>query len=163
LEIWTVPLEGERDRGTLGFRLGKAEPFLRAAFDQSWPAFSPDRRWLAYQSNETGTYEVYVRPFPGPGGKWPISTSGGQYPIWSRNGHELFFISPDQRIMIVDYVTDRDVFAAGKPRAWIEKGLETASGTSYDLSPDGTRFAVVLYAGGRLSKTKSPSTESRSC
>jgi len=83
-EIWTAPIEGDRDRGDSRVRLGRAEPFQRTAFDEGEPAFSPDGRWLAYQSNETGTYEVYVRPFPGPGSKWAISTGGGQFPIWSR-------------------------------------------------------------------------------
>ena len=89
-EIWTAPVEGDRDHP----RLGKPEPFLHTSFSEQKPAFSPDGHWLAYSSNESGALELYVRPFPGPGGKWQISTGGGDYPIWSRDGHNLFFLLP---------------------------------------------------------------------
>ena len=62
----------------------KAQPFLRTPFNESAPRFSPDGRWLAYVSNESGRYEIYVQPYPGPGGKWQISTEGGTEPVWNR-------------------------------------------------------------------------------
>ena len=99
---------------------------------------------MAYQSDETGRYEVYVSPFPGPGRKWPISTGGGWFPIWSRNGRELFFLSPDWRIMVASYTTNGNSFVPGKPRLWSEKRLLRLPAQSYDLAPDGKRFAVVL-------------------
>src|SRR5579864_5894598 len=65
--------------------------FLQTPADERTPAFSPDGRWMAYVSDESGTYQVYVRAFRDKGGKWQISDSGGMYPMWSRTGHELFF------------------------------------------------------------------------
>jgi Tol biopolymer transport system component len=82
-EIMTLPIEGDEKSG---WKSGEPKPFLNSAFFEVEPAFSPDGRWLAYQSNESGSYEVYVRPFPGPGGKWQISTGSGNDPKWSRNG-----------------------------------------------------------------------------
>jgi len=122
---------------------------------ESNAAFSPDGHWLAYQSNESGRDEVYVRPFPGPGGKWQISTDGGGFPTWSRNGKELFYRTPDQRIMVATYVTDGASFRAEKPRLRSE-GQFTDRGPlnrNFDLHPDGQRFAV-LKAPESQSETK---------
>jgi Tol biopolymer transport system component len=153
VEIWTAPVEGDRNHP----RLGKAERFLSTAFDQMEPAFSPDGRWLAYSTNETGTFEVYVRPFPGPGGKKQISAGGGRYPIWSRNGRELFFLSLDRRITVVSYTANSDSFAAGKPQVWFERSLaDTGGSPPYDLAPDGKRFAASLYAGGTAEQEQKP-------
>ena len=91
-DIWTVSLESDG----AGLRAGKPEPFLQTPFDERHPSFSPDGRWMAYDSNESGAYQVYVRAFPDKGGKWQISNSGGIYPVWSRNGRELFFRTDGQ-------------------------------------------------------------------
>jgi Tol biopolymer transport system component len=77
----------------------KPVPVATTNFDEVQGQFSPDGRWVAYASNETGRYEVYVRPFPGPGGKWPVSTSGGITPRWRHDGKELFYVSPDNGMM----------------------------------------------------------------
>jgi Tol biopolymer transport system component len=149
LEIWTASVEGDPDRGTSRIRLGQAEPFQRTAFDESYPSFSPDGRWLAYQSNETGTYEVYVQPFPGPGRKSPISTGGGRFPIWLPNRRELFFLGLDGHIRVASYTAKDDSFTVGKPQVWSSKSLLVRfGGCPYDLAPDGKRFAVVLYSDG---------------
>ena len=71
----------------------KAQPFLRTPFNETAPRFSPDGRWLAYISDESGRFEIYVQPYPGPGGKWQISTEGGTEPVWNPNGRELFYRS----------------------------------------------------------------------
>jgi serine/threonine-protein kinase len=152
-EIWTATVEGDRDQGALGVRLGKAELFLRSASTLSGqiePAFSPDGHWLAYVSDETGTREVYVRPFPGPGIRSQISTGGGMVPIWSRHGRELFFLTPDRRIAVAGYTSTGESFIASKPRVWSEKRLPEVPPFSFsiDLTPDGKRFAVVLFADG---------------
>jgi serine/threonine-protein kinase len=146
-EIWTAPVEGDRDHP----RLGKAEAFLRSSFYETLPAFSTDGRWLAYSSNESGNRELYVRPFPGPGGKSQISTGGGSHPIWSRDGRKLFFLTPDWRIMAVDYSAQGDSFAAGRPLLWSQKNLAFLGGNyPYDLAPDGKRFAVVMNPGAAV-------------
>ncbi len=144
-EIWTAPMEGDRDHP----RLGKAEVFLRTSFSEWDPVFSPDGHWLAYSSDESGKEEVYVRPFTGPGGKSQISTGGGSYPLWSRDGHKLFFLTPDWLIMVTGCTAKGDSFAAGKPQVWARENLPSLGGNyPYDLAPDGKRFAVVLNPGG---------------
>jgi Tol biopolymer transport system component len=153
LEIWTAPVEGDRDHP----QLGNAEPFLRTSFSETQPAFSPDGQWLAYSSNESGNLELYVRPFPGPGGKWQISTGGGMYPIWSRDGRRLFFLTPDWHIMVTSYTLKEGSFAAGKPQTWSQKQLIYLGGNyPYDLAPDGKRFAVVLNASGTEESEQRP-------
>ncbi len=86
---------------------------------------------------------MYVRPFPGPGGKWQISTTGGRMPTWAENGRELFYRTLDNRIMVVTYLIEGDFFRAGRPRLWSE-GQFTIRGGSWNfaLHPDGKRFAV---------------------
>jgi len=121
----------------------KAQPFLQTPFNESVPRFSPDGRWLAYISNESGRYEVYVQPYPGPGGKWQISTDGGTEPVWNRNGRELFYRSGD-KMMAVDIATQPS-FVAGKPRMLFQGQYVPTNGTFpfYDVSPDGQRFLML--------------------
>jgi Tol biopolymer transport system component/predicted Ser/Thr protein kinase len=132
-----------RDIWVLRLSDHKAQPFLRTPFDEGAPRFSPDGRWLAYVSNESGRYEIYVQPYPGPGGKWQISTEGGAEPVWNPNGRELFYRSGDE-MMAVDIATQPG-FAAGKPRALFEGRYLPTPFTfpSYDVSPDGQRFLMV--------------------
>ena len=145
-DIMTLPIEGDEKSG---WKPGEPKPFVNSAFNEWFPAFSSDGRWLAYESNESGSYEVYVRPFPGPGGKWQISTSGGLYPKWSRNGKELFYRTLDSKIMAVTYTASGDSFRADKPQLWspgqfTERGL---GDHNFDLHPDGKRFAVLKAPG----------------
>jgi Tol biopolymer transport system component len=124
----------------------KAQPFLRTPFNESVPRFSPDGRWLAYISDESGRYEIYVQPYPGPGGKWQISTEGGTEPVWNPNGRELFYRSGD-KMMAVDIATQQG-FSAGKPRVLFEGRYEPTPATfpNYDVSPDGQRFLMLKPA-----------------
>jgi serine/threonine protein kinase/Tol biopolymer transport system component len=121
----------------------KVQPLLRTQFNESAPRFSPDGRWLAYVSDESGRYEVYVQPYPGPGGKWQISTEGGTEPAWNRDGRELFYRSGD-KMMAVDIATQPG-FAAGKPRMLFEGPYVPTPVTypNYDVSPDGQRFLML--------------------
>jgi eukaryotic-like serine/threonine-protein kinase len=121
----------------------KAQPFLRTPFDETEPRFSPDGRWLTYISDESGRYEVYVQPFPGPGGKWQISTEGGIEPVWNPNGRELFYRSGD-KMMAVEIAT-LPGFAAGTPRMLFEGRYDLAPvpTVNYDVSPDGQRFLML--------------------
>jgi Tol biopolymer transport system component/predicted Ser/Thr protein kinase len=141
-DIWTLPLDvSDPERP----KPGKPELFLRTPLNETWPAFSPDGRWIAYTSLESGRPVVYVRAFPDSGGKWQISPGGGRHAIWSRNGRELFYKSLDNRIMVATYTAKGDSFAADKPRLWSNTQiLNTGPGIqwSMDLAPDGKRFAV---------------------
>jgi Tol biopolymer transport system component len=121
----------------------KTQPFLPTQFNESAPQFSPDGRWLAYVSDESGRNEIYVLPYPGPGGKVPISSDGGTEPVWNRKGRELFYRSGN-KVMAVD-VTTQPVFAAGRPRKLFEAPYLPTSGTfpNYDVSPDGQHFLMV--------------------
>jgi serine/threonine-protein kinase len=120
--------------------------FLDTPANEFQPTFSPDGKWLAYTSNESGQLEVYVRPFPGPGGKWQISTGGGRDPVWSRTRPELFYVR-DQRIMVATYAADRDSLRADRPRQVSETLLSDLRPGStlrmLDLHPDGQRFALA--------------------
>jgi Tol biopolymer transport system component len=136
----------QRDIWILRMGDRKAEPFLKTRFDESVPRFSPDGHWLAYTSNESGRYEIYVQPYPGPGGKWQISTEGGTEPAWNSNGRELFYRSGD-KMMAVDIATQAS-FAAGKPRMLFQGPYERTAATApnYDVSPDGQRFLMLKPA-----------------
>jgi len=120
----------------------KVQPFLRTRFNESAPRFSPDGRWLAYISDESGRYEIYVQPYPGPGGKWLISTDGGTEPMWNPNGRELFYRS-GRKMMAVEIATQPG-FVAGKPRMLFEGEYVQTPLTfpNYDVSADGQRFLM---------------------
>ena len=138
-------MEGDE---TSGWRPGKPTVFLNSRFHERAGMFSPDGRWLAYASNESGRFEVYVRPFPGPGGNWQISTGDGgsltPTPTWSRTRHELFYDTPDKRIIVASYMVEGDSFRADKPRLWSEARFITRPRQrSFDLHPDGNRFAIA--------------------
>ncbi len=134
----------------------KAEPFLRTPFNEGGPVFSPDGHWIAYISDESGRPEIYVQPFPGPGGKWQISTEGGNEPAWNRNGRELFYRSGN-KMMAVD-VTTQPTFSAGKPKMLFEGQYVAVqpglTGTAYDVSPDGQRFLMVKETEASISATQ---------
>jgi eukaryotic-like serine/threonine-protein kinase len=116
-------------------------PFLLTPFDERSPRFSPDGRWLAYVSDESGRDDVYVQPFPGPGAKWLISTDGGVDPVWSRDGRELFYRAGD-RLMAAPVESEGDL-SAGPARPLFEIRVDAAdSGPAYDVSPDGRSFVV---------------------
>ena len=135
-----LPIDGD---DTTGWKPGKPTVFLNSPFAEQEPVFSPDGRWLAYQSNESGQDAVYVRPFPGPGGKWQISTGVGFLPTWSRTRHELFYGTPDRQIMVASYSVEGDSFRADKPRLWSEARNMQRRQRSFDLHPDGERFALA--------------------
>jgi Tol biopolymer transport system component len=137
--LMLLPMDG--DEGS-GWKPGTPTVFLSGAFEVRAPAFSPDGRWIAYESNHSGKFNVYVRPFPGPGTQTPISTSGGQAPKWSRTRSELIYGTLDQRVMIVNYSVNGDSFHADQPRPWPEAKLQPAEPRGFDLHPDGDRLAL---------------------
>jgi hypothetical protein len=137
-QILTVTLEEQGEQ----LKAGIPEQFFKSQFDEREPAFSPDGRWLAYSSNDSGKDEVFVRPFPplasGQSGKWQVSNNGGTNPVWSPNGRELLYQSGDQ-IMSVEYRAKGDTFEVEKPKVWIAK----LGGMQWDLAPNGKRVAVL--------------------
>ncbi|MEO8190586.1 MAG: protein kinase [Acidobacteriota bacterium] len=136
-DIWVLPTFGD----------GKPFPFLKTRFSEIFPILSPDGRYLAYQSNESGRAEVYVQSFPGPGGKWQISTAGGLEPRWRVDGKELYYRAPDQKLMAVAIQGDPN-FAASVPKALFQGRFETAVARNrYLPSPDGSKFFVVGTLG----------------
>jgi len=133
-QIWTVPVE---ENGA-GLKAGATQLFLKSQFGDVQPAFSPDGRWLAYESHESNKVGVYVRAFPDNGGRWKISTDGATAPVWSRSAHELLYQAGDQ-IMAVGYSVKGDAFVPERSRVWAAK----AGGRLADLSQDG-KHAVIL-------------------
>jgi serine/threonine-protein kinase len=125
-------------------RAGQPELFRKLPSGNPFPSFSPDGRWIAYASAESGVYEVYVRAFPDDGRQWPISTGGGNFPVWSRTAKELFYRTEDQFLMVVSYSAG-DGFEAARPRLWSPKRLfNTGLVQNFDLAPDGRRFAALM-------------------
>jgi Tol biopolymer transport system component len=126
---------------------GQPESLLQTTTGNSLPALSPDGRWMAYADAESGPFEVFVRAYPDRGTKWQVSTSGGSMPVWSPNGHELFYRTDDQRIMVANYMVKGDSFIPEKPRLWSETQLANTGVTAnFALAPDGKRFAVLMPA-----------------
>jgi Tol biopolymer transport system component len=140
-DLMILPMDGDE---ASEWRPGTPTVFLNSPASEIEPMFSPDGRWIAYLSNESGRYEVHVRPFPGPGGQWQISTGGGASPTWSRTRHELFYGSPDGHIVVTPYTVDGDSFRAEKSRLWSDARYVTRPRRrSFDLHPDGERFALA--------------------
>jgi eukaryotic-like serine/threonine-protein kinase len=131
--IWTLPVSRS---GTES----KPQQLLDTAFNESDAQVSPDGRWVAYTSDESGKNQVYARPFPGLGGKTPVSVVAGQEPRWSRDGRELFYRDPGKnQLMAVDIQTS-PAFRAGQPHA-----LFALADVPWDAAPDGKRFLVVKF------------------
>ncbi len=140
LELWTVSVAGDR----------KPTSFLKAGFGVDQGQFSPEGRWVAYASNESGRWEIYVASFPEPGGNWKVSSAGGSEPRWRRDGRELYYLAPDGKLMAVD-VTGGSTFVAGAARPLFQtrrrEHISSADLFSYDVSADGQRFLVNTDVG----------------
>jgi hypothetical protein len=140
IDLWVLPLVGDR----------KAVPLLNTSFIESMGQIFPDGKWLAYQSNEAGRPELYVRPFPTGAGKWQVSTSGAFSPRWRRDGLELFYMDAlsGGKFMAVDIKASGFKFEAGTPRALFDSGyinLAHPGGPDYHafaVSVDGRRFLI---------------------
>ena len=144
LDLWVLPMDGDR----------KPRPYLQTSFNKKQGQFSPDSRFVAYASDETGNLEIYVQPFPeASGGKWMISQNGGVEPRWSRDGKELFYFS-GRTLMSVEVETN-PAFKAGAPKALFDAPIEagyTNDGHRWQIAPDGKRFlALAITPGENLS------------
>lgn len=141
--------------GARGLRASRPTLFLNTNASEARPMFSPDGRWLAYNSNESGRHEVYVRAFPGPGGPWKISTEGGMSPQWSRTRPEIFYAESgptETRIMVTPFVVEGSQFRPGAPVQWSPRGV--AVDEDFELHPDGKRVAT-----GPTDRLGSPTTD----
>ena len=144
LDLVVMVLDGDRE----------LEPLLTSEFNERNAEISPDGLWMAYESDESGQFEIYVRPFPDVNtGRWQVSTGGGTEALWSPVGGELFYRTPDGRVMSVP-VTTEDSFAAGNPSVAVAAsyfdGPEPFWGRMYDVSPDGQRFLMIKEGDGQL-------------
>ena len=138
-DIWMLALDGP-DKG-------KATPLVQTQFTEVRPAFSPDGHWFVYQSNESGRYEIYVQPFPGPGGKWQVSADGGQEPRWSGDGREILYLTPAGKLMAVP-VTTGATFTAGRPAPLFSVRLAPiVIRNRWVASRDGKRFLFLEPEG----------------
>jgi Tol biopolymer transport system component/predicted Ser/Thr protein kinase len=144
-DLWVVPVDGE----------GEAEEWMTTPYAEVFPAFSPNGRWIAYQSDESGRMEVYVGSFPGGGGKWQISDEGGSQAVWARDGRRLYYRT-DEGVMVVDVDGSGETFRAGKPRPAITgnyvgglSGVQAGNYffPDYDVAPDGS---FVLFSGDAM-------------
>jgi Tol biopolymer transport system component len=138
-DVWIAPLtpEGKVPKNA------RPSPYLRTQFNEWNARFSPEPspRWVAYQSDETGHYEIYIKAFPEPGEKFPISTGGGQYPEWGASGRELFYVAPDNKLMAVDLAITADTVRPSTPRALFTLPIIDNGWSPYDTI-DGQRFLV---------------------
>jgi eukaryotic-like serine/threonine-protein kinase len=134
---FVLSLSGERN----------PRPFLQSPFTMVRSSFSPDGRWLAYCSNESGDLKVYVVPFPGPGGKWQVSSGGGDYPRWRGDGKELFYLSLDNKMMAAEVKASGSSFAIGAVRQLFEIRVYRSQVGAYDVTADGQRFILAYEPG----------------
>lgn len=140
--LFVLPLTGDR----------KPFPFLKTQFSESVGQFSPDGRWVAYSSNESGRNEIYVAPFPGPGGKWQISTAGGNWPRWRHDGSEIFYLSPDNKLMSTRVNGKGASLEVGDAKPLFETRAAVGGYQySYAVSADGQRFLVNTEVAPALS------------
>ena len=131
-------------------------PFLQTQFQEALPTLSPDGKYVAYQSNKSGTYEIYVKPFPAGKGEWTISDNGGRHPLWSRQGDEIFYI--EKNTMMAVPMTIQQTFSREHPQK-LFSGEQVGSlfmddgdfRPHYDVSADGQRFV-----GGQDGKARPP-------
>jgi serine/threonine protein kinase len=140
-DIWAVRTSGDR----------KPYPFLNSPHEERNIRFSRDGKWVAYQSTESGRPEIYVRPFPGPGGQWQVSTTGGIQPAWRADGKEIYFISPDAKVVAVPISYNGNSVVAGAATPLFQTrivggGYDTYSREQYDVAVDG-RFLINTFTG----------------
>ncbi len=133
-DLWALPLFGDR------------KPFavVQTAFEEPVGMFSPDTHWVAFESDESGNFEVYLSPFPGGGAKWQVSQGGGVQPIWNRDGKTLYYLAPGGRLMAVSVQEKGAAVEIGTPRQLFQTPMADADafGRAYTVTPDGKRFLV---------------------
>jgi len=138
IDVWALPTFGDR----------KPIAIAVSPFSETTPMFSPDARHIAYVSNESGRDEIYVQTFPEPGGKWQVSNGGGSDPSWRGDGSELYYRSPDQKLMAVETRAAGNDFQAGVPQPLFAIRIRPGNPRNkYAPSPDGQRFMIAAPLG----------------
>ncbi|MFN7938074.1 MAG: protein kinase [Bryobacteraceae bacterium] len=139
LDLWVLPLEGER----------KPIPFLHSTFNETQGRFSPDGKWVAYASDESGRYEIYVQPFPSGASKWKVSLDGGEFPLWRGDGRELYFVTPERKMMAAAVKAGtgaQAAFEVSAPQALFDAPLHIRPAGvplyPYAVTADGKRFLM---------------------
>lgn len=143
--MWALPLFGDR----------KPFPVVQTAFDKNGPVLSPDGKWLAYHTNESGRNEVYISAFPGGGAKWQVSTNGGTSPRWRKDGKELFFLDPADNVVAVDVNTANNAVRLGVAHSLFQANVIERQSGPYDVTADGKKFLVNV---GDLKEGSEPLT-----
>lgn len=133
MDIWIIALDS----------LSEPQIFINTQFNEWGPMFSPNGKWIAYTSDESGRYEVYIQSYPGPGGKQQISTKGGEEPVWSPDGTELYYRN-GQKWMRVKVFESNDALNLDKPQLFFEGPFMNVQGFSYDIAPDNKRFLMLI-------------------
>jgi len=141
-DLWVMPMFGDQ----------KSTPLVQTEFSERQARFSPDGKWIAYTSNPSGTFQVYVESFPTSGGKWQVSAAGGAQPQWRADGKELFYVAPDRKLMAVEVNGAGAAFTAGIPKVLFELNVISAfpgggSVMHYAGTRDGQRFIVNTVVG----------------
>ncbi len=136
-DLWILPLFGDR----------KPFPFTQSPFFEAHGQFSPNGKWIAYTSSESGGTQVNVAPFPGPGGKYQVSTSGGAQPRWRRDGKELFYLSADLKMMAAEVSEKGSALQIGRVQPLFQARPAFGPNHAYDVAPDGRRFLINTVVG----------------
>jgi Tol biopolymer transport system component len=149
--------QSRQDLWLLALDRRQPTPWLRTEFDEGFGRFSPDSKWVAYESNESGRYEIHVRPFSPSGAagvsRWVVSTGGGERPSWRGDGKELFYIGPDRKLMAVEVKSAGGQFEAGLPTALFATRADTTFGNVvYAVTSDGQRFLIRTEGEGAISQ-----------
>jgi eukaryotic-like serine/threonine-protein kinase len=143
-DIWMAPLNPPGE---------KAHPYLQSNANENGPNISPSSDWMAYSSDETRRFEVYVQSFPTPGRKYQVSVNGGSVPVWSRDGKELFFIAPDRKMMSVTVRKNGGDLEFGTPQALFDSRISVGVNASFDVAKDGRFLIPVQDLGGKVPMT----------
>jgi len=141
LDLWVLPLGGDRT----------SFPFLQTEFNETDSQFSPDGRWIAYSSDESGRPEIYVALFPGPGGKQQISTSGGRRPAWRGDGREIIYLATDNKLMSAEVISQGAGLVVGAVRPLFDVRASLEDVAVYDVTADAQRFLINTIAEQRAS------------
>jgi Tol biopolymer transport system component len=140
-DLWTVPIES----GPEGVSAGKPEPFLQTPAIETYPAISPDGKWMAYNSNEGGDFDIYVRSIPDSARVVKVSTAGGRMAIWSRTANEIFYATNDHRLMVAPFSVRNGEFIAGASRLFSSRQLSSIGVlANYDVAANGKAVVALV-------------------